>query len=123
MELKPSPRQYGADEVVPPEDEHEGVYEIQYCVACNTLENNRAAAQKAAEELKITIRGDGGDSVCAVCGSDDVEHAMWVTLKTDKVGEVFGTWCNGDNNWCPKCDEHTELIERHEFQGRRANAG
>lgn len=106
------------------EDEHEGVYEIQYCVACNALKDNREAAQKLADYLGVKIGGGKkppapDDAVCAVCGSDDVEHAMWVTLNTDEVGEVFGSWCNGDNSFCSKCDEHTEIIERHGFDAAK----
>ena len=51
-------------------------------------------------------------TVCAVCGSENVQHAMWVNVNTSEVLGEFGTWCDGDNSWCEDCDEHTELVER-----------
>lgn len=51
-------------------------------------------------------------TVCAVCGSQAVQHAMWVNVNTDEVNDEFGTWCNGDNSWCEDCSDHTELVER-----------
>ena len=50
--------------------------------------------------------------ICAVCGSEDVQHAMWVNVNTKEVFEDFGTWCSGDNNWCEQCEEHTEIVEK-----------
>ena len=55
------------------------------------------------------------DYVCSECGSDDIDHAMWVGVNTNEVGGVFGTWCEGDSNFCNGCDQHTYFIERREY--------
>lgn len=47
--------------------------------------------------------------VCAVCGGDRVQHAMWVSLNDNAVLDDFGSWCSGDNSWCDDCDEHVEI--------------
>lgn len=65
-----------------------------------------AEAEKAKEPKKKTVY------VCEACGSEDVEHAMWVNVNTKEVFEDFGSWCNGDNSYCNSCDEHTELVEK-----------
>lgn len=57
--------------------------------------------------------------VCAVCGGADVQHAMWVSLNTNAIHEAFGGWCYGDNNYCPNCDDHTEIIEKVEYDKRQ----
>ena len=55
---------------------------------------------------------DDGECVCSVCGSENVQHAMWVSVNTGDVHDEFGSWCSGDNSWCEDCDEHTELVSR-----------
>jgi hypothetical protein len=50
--------------------------------------------------------------VCAKCGSDNVQHAMWVNVNTNEVHDIFGSWCHGDNSWCEDCEEHTQLVEK-----------
>jgi hypothetical protein len=50
--------------------------------------------------------------VCAVCGSENVQHAMWVSVNTGDVHDDFGSWCSGDNSWCEDCEEHTDLVEK-----------
>jgi hypothetical protein len=54
---------------------------------------------------------------CKQCGSDDVEHAHWVHLNTEKVGEPFGSWCHGDNSFCNNCEEPTEIEEVDDSDG------
>lgn len=61
------------------------------------------------------------DYVCSVCGSAEVQHAMWVTLNTEQVRGEFGTWNYDDNTWCPDCcdagrDGHTKIILREEYE-------
>lgn len=46
---------------------------------------------------------------CQKCGGVNVDHAHWVNLNTEEVGEVFGSWCHGDNNYCNDCEEHTQI--------------
>ena len=41
---------------------------------------------------------------CVRCGSTDVSHASWVDLNTEAVGDLFGSWCYGDNSFCSACD-------------------
>jgi len=50
--------------------------------------------------------------VCASCGSEDVQHAMWVDMNTNEVHDIFGSWCHGDNSFCNGCGENSELVER-----------
>lgn len=54
--------------------------------------------------------------VCNKCHSRDVQHAHWVKLNNDEVVDLFGTWCNGDNSWCPQCEEHTHIDTWHVFE-------
>jgi hypothetical protein len=54
---------------------------------------------------------------CEECGCRDVEHAMWVDLNTGVAGEPFGSWCNGDNAFCPSCDtNHIQIQEATEAE-------
>lgn len=46
---------------------------------------------------------------CKECNGTNVDHAHWVNLNTEEVGEVFGSWCYGDNQYCNDCCEHTEI--------------
>jgi len=41
---------------------------------------------------------------CAVCGSTNIEYAVWHNPNTGVVGELFGSWNNGDNSFCADCD-------------------
>ena len=41
---------------------------------------------------------------CAVCGSATVEYAVWHNPNTGSVGELFGSWNNGDNTFCADCN-------------------
>lgn len=52
-----------------------------------------------------------GHYVCRECGSDQVQHAFWVDLKTGEVLDAFGTWNYDDNSYCV-CGEHGTLIEK-----------
>ena len=53
--------------------------------------------------------------VCSVCGSCDVEHAMWVDPNTDQPNDVFGAWNESDAVWCRACDEHHKIVTESEF--------
>jgi hypothetical protein len=59
---------------------------------------------------------------CSVCGSTDVEHAMWVAVNTGEPTDLFGTWNYGDNCWCNDCGEHYPLVDPvdQEDRGRPA---
>ena len=49
---------------------------------------------------------------CVVCGNTEgLQHSRWVDVNTDALAEDFGSWCAGDNSWCPKCQDHTYLEE------------
>ena len=63
----------------------------------------------------------GEDYVCSVCGSGDVQHAMWVRVNTDEVLDSFGGWDSSlyDNSWCEACGEHHRLISKAEYEERR----
>jgi hypothetical protein len=41
---------------------------------------------------------------CAVCGSLDVQYAIWSNPNTGENGEMFGSWNAGDNTFCADCD-------------------
>ena len=64
------------------------------------------------------------DYICAVCGCRDVQHAMWVGVNEGTVHEDFGSWCAGDNSYCPECDvagrdAHPQLSELWTFYSER----
>lgn len=101
------------------------------------MQSTKIGAAKTAVEARALAEGfhaatakdqpreeHPGDYVCAVCGSDKVQHAMWVELNTDVIGEPFGTWCWGDNSYCTVCSEsedgdgdgHTNIVTRDEYE-------
>lgn len=41
---------------------------------------------------------------CKVCGSINVQYAIWHNPNTGEVGECFGSWNAGDNTFCADCD-------------------
>lgn len=41
---------------------------------------------------------------CGVCGSPNVEYAIWFNPNTLERGEPFGSWNAGDNTFCADCD-------------------
>ncbi len=72
------------------------------------------------------IKDDSQIWVCATCGSEDVQHAMWVRLNTNEIREEFGTWNEDDSTWCDVCalgdgdgDGHTKVITKSAYQARR----
>lgn len=48
---------------------------------------------------------------CETCGGYNVEHAMFVSLNSERILEPYGSWCFGDNAWCADCEEHTRIRE------------
>ena len=44
------------------------------------------------------------DCCCAVCGSTNIEYAVWHNPNTGTIGELFGSWNAGDNTFCADCD-------------------
>lgn len=49
-------------------------------------------------------KDDGPECCCAICGSVNVEYAVWHNPNTGAVGELFGSWNAGDNTFCADCD-------------------
>jgi hypothetical protein len=50
-------------------------------------------------------RKEHNDQVCcAVCGSLDVQYAVWHSPNTGEVFDLFGSWNAGDNTFCATCD-------------------
>ena len=47
---------------------------------------------------------------CSQCGCENVEHTHWVNVNTNRVGER----CNGDNSWCPQCEDHVMIEQKIE---------
>ena len=41
---------------------------------------------------------------CTVCGSANVEYAVWRNPNNGAVGELFGSWNAGDSMFCADCD-------------------
>ncbi len=41
---------------------------------------------------------------CAVCGSLNVQYAVWYRPLTSEVMDEFGSWNAGDNTFCEDCD-------------------
>jgi hypothetical protein len=48
---------------------------------------------------------------CSKCKGTNVQHAHWVMVNTDEVLDEYGSWNNGDNNYCNDCGDHQELEE------------
>lgn len=49
--------------------------------------------------------------ICSKCGSDNVEHAMWVNPNTNVVGDLFGSWNEEDSAFCNHCESHGTLTQ------------
>jgi hypothetical protein len=58
-------------------------------------------------------------TMCGNCGSIDVEHAHWVNLNTDRVGEIFGSYGEADTMHCPNCEE--PKIDEYPVHPRKEN--
>ncbi len=61
----------------------------------------------AAEEKTCEYR-------CLQCGSPEVQHAHWVDMNTNEIGEPFGSWCWGDNSYCAKCEGPVKIVTQHD---------
>ena len=48
---------------------------------------------------------------CEECGGTNVQHAMWVELNTDKIVDVFGSWCEEDSAFCSDCEKATQIVD------------
>ena len=46
---------------------------------------------------------------CVTCRGENVQHACWVRLNTDKALGIFGEWCGRGASWCEDCEDHTQL--------------
>lgn len=57
------------------------------------------------------------NTICAECGSPNVSYAIWYHPNTGATGDVFGSWCAGDNSFCDDCDDCTDLISRDSNPG------
>lgn len=49
------------------------------------------------------------DHWCETCGGPNVQHAMWVSLNTNRVHDEFGTWNYDGSTWCDDCGEHVKI--------------
>lgn len=47
---------------------------------------------------------------CLECGGSNLQHVAWVDVNTDAVGDLYGSWCYGDNNRCLDCDAPTRFV-------------
>lgn len=47
---------------------------------------------------------EAGDCCCEVCGSLNVQYAVWYSPNTGETHDVFGSWNAGDNTFCADCD-------------------
>lgn len=45
-----------------------------------------------------------GDVRCSHCGSDDVQHVMWVHMQSGEVLDEFG-WNEETHTYCPRCSD------------------
>lgn len=100
-------------------DPFEQVLDIQYNSACHAC---NIEAMIGTEEVPHPVDARlhtcrEPDYKCAVCGSTEVQHAMWVDVNTEVVRENFGSWCYGDNSYCPRCagegrDPHPNIVAR-----------
>jgi len=77
-----------------------------------TTKKKQAKTTKQAKTATAKATATKPVYVCAVCGSENVQHAMWVAVNTGDVNDDFGSWCAGDNSWCDDCEEHTGLVAR-----------
>jgi len=52
--------------------------------------------------------------VCEECGSDKVQTLAWVDFNTDQyVSEGPG---GTEDNWCPVCMEHINIISEKDYK-------
>lgn len=42
--------------------------------------------------------------ICCVCGSLNVQYAVWYSPNSGETHDMFGSWNNGDSSFCEDCD-------------------
>jgi ribosomal protein L44E len=63
--------------------------------------------RKTEEELALEL-------VCAKCGGTNIQVKAWVNANDHKQF-ISCTEAGTDDNWCDDCEEHTEHVERQEY--------
>lgn len=61
------------------------------------------------------------DSVCAACGSVEVEVLDWVDANTGECSNSSES-TNPDDTWCRACEEHAGLVSRRDWKRMRRKA-
>lgn len=55
-----------------------------------------ATAKEKAPDVDLCI--------CCVCGSLNVQYAVWHSPNTGVTHDMFGSWNAGDSSFCEDCD-------------------
>jgi len=74
-------------------------------------EDGEEIGDKTEEKTEAVSTDSEPDTLCTVCGSDNVSYAVWFHPNTKAVGDVFGTFNHGDNSFCADC-EGRHLLSR-----------
>lgn len=69
-------------------------------VACTNEKERQDEVRRAAK----AATSNSVHICCSVCGSDQVQYAVWFSPTTLETYDVFGTWNSGDNTFCETCD-------------------
>src|SRR3990167_8535913 len=68
----------------------------------------KAAKKKAAKPIAPPVveatNTDGDQCCCTECGSLDVQYPVWFSPNNGSTHDLFGSWNNGDNQFCEDCD-------------------
>jgi hypothetical protein len=77
-----------------------------------TVSHQSLVLELAVPECFDLVGRDMSRYRCATCGSENVEHAVWVSLNSAVHGPAFGEWCSPDeeNSWCKDCDNNARLL-------------
>ena len=58
---------------------------------------------------------------CGVCGSTNVDMAMWVNPNTREIGDDFGSFNESDAVFCNDCEARCLVIEKPTKKQLREN--
>ena len=50
-------------------------------------------------------------TVCKICGCAEVQRKEWVEINSRKICDPCSEQDIKEDNWCPKCEEHVEIID------------
>ena len=77
---------------------------------CAAVSLDSLVLEMAVPDCFDLVGREMGKYRCAVCRSEEVEHAVWQSLNSEAIGPAFGDWCSDENSWCRACDSNVRVL-------------